>query len=106
MRAAPSMPGRRGSTTTTSGASFSSEQDGSVGGPGGADDEALRADPQQAGQALANAVVGIDEEHAKGAGAAAESVMGGSVGWPTPHATGMVSRIGLRHSANDARSRR
>jgi hypothetical protein len=45
---------------------FGSEADGAIGRSRGADDDAALADPKQAGKALANAVVRVDDEYAKG----------------------------------------
>jgi hypothetical protein len=45
---------------------FGSEADGAIGGSRGPDDDAPLADPKQAGKALADAVVRVDDEYAKG----------------------------------------
>ena len=57
------------------------------------------ADPQQAGEALANPVVGIDEEHAERSRRRSRVGHGRSVGSPTPSSTATDVEIGLRHSA-------
>ena len=61
----PSTSGRRGSTTTMSGWHAVARSRADLGQSGAADDQYVIADGQQPGQALANPLVGVDDEDAE-----------------------------------------
>src|SRR3954470_20465180 len=74
--------------------------DGVFGRSGAAHDEAAMADPDEAGEALPDAVVGVDEKHAEGACRCSRVGHGRSVGRPRPRLTATDVEIALRHSAD------